>query len=81
VIEGLVMGLVSWLIGLLLSYPVGLATAQLVGAALRISVIFQFSWQGVWLWLVMAALISIIASLAPAQQAIRMRVQESLAYE
>jgi putative ABC transport system permease protein len=81
VIEGLLMGLLSWLIGLLFSYPIGVATAQLVGASLRISVIFQFAWLGVWLWLGLASIIAIIASLSPAQQAIRMSVQESLAYE
>jgi putative ABC transport system permease protein len=81
VIEGLVMGLLSWLIGLLLSYPTGLATAQLIGAALRISVIFEYAWAGVWIWLLLATVIAIIASLSPAQQAIRMSVQESLAYE
>lgn len=81
VIEGLVMGLLSWLIALLLSYPVGFATAQGIAATLRISVVFEYAWLGVWVWLVLATVIAIIASLSPAQQAIRTSVQESLAYE
>jgi putative ABC transport system permease protein len=81
VIEGLVMSMLSWLIGLVFSYPVGYLTAQLVAASLRISVIYQYSWLGVWIWLALATIIAIIASLSPAQQAIRMSVQESLAYE
>lgn len=81
VIEGLLMGLLSWVIAFALSYPASLATAQLIGASLRITVIFQYEWLGVWLWLALASLISVIASLSPAQQAIRMSVQESLAYE
>ncbi|NJN16290.1 MAG: ABC transporter permease [Oscillochloris sp.] len=81
VIEGLVMGLLSWLIAFALSYPASLATAALIGASLGITVVFQYEWLGVWIWLALAAVIAVIASLSPAQQAIRMSVQESLAYE
>jgi putative ABC transport system permease protein len=81
VIEGLIMGLLSWLIAFALSYPASLATAQLIGGSLRITVIFQYAWLGGWIWLALASVISIIASLSPAQQAIKMSVQESLAYE
>jgi putative ABC transport system permease protein len=81
VIEGLLMGLLSWLIALLLSFPVGYVTAQGVAAALRINVVYQYDWLGVWIWLGLASVIVIIASLSPAQQAIRTSVQESLAYE
>jgi putative ABC transport system permease protein len=79
--EGLVMGVLSWLIALVLSYPAGLAAAQAIGASLRISVIYRYDAMGVWLWLALAALIAIVASVSPAQQAIRLSVQESLAYE
>ncbi|GAB4108882.1 MAG: FtsX-like permease family protein [Roseiflexaceae bacterium] len=81
VLEGLLMGLLSWLLALLLSYPVAYLTAQGVAASLRLSVVFQYDWTGVWLWLLLASVIAIIASLSPAQQAIRTSVQESLAYE
>lgn len=81
VLEGLLMGLLSWLIALLLSYPVALLTTQGVAASLRLSIVFQYDWSGVGLWLLLAAVIAIIASLSPAQQAIRTSVQESLAYE
>jgi putative ABC transport system permease protein len=81
VIEGLVMGLLSWLIAFALSYPASLATAQLIGASLNITLVFQYEWLGVWVWLGLATVISIIASLSPAQQAIGLSVQESIAYE
>lgn len=80
-IEGMVMAVLSWLIALVFAYPAGLLTAQAVGASLRTSVIFHFDWLGVWLWLALACVIAVIASLSPAQQAIRASVQESLAYE
>lgn len=81
VLEGLLMGLLSWLIALLLSYPAGYLTARGVAAALRISVVFQYAWSGVAIWLLLAVIIATVASLSPAQQAIRASVQESLAYE
>lgn len=81
VIEGLLMGLLSWVIAFALSYPASLATAELIGASLGITVVFQYEWLGVWVWLALASVISVIASLSPAQQAIKMSVQESLAYE
>lgn len=81
VIEGLLMGLLSWVIAFALSYPASLATAELIGASLGITVVFKYEWLGVWVWLALASAISIIASLSPAQQAIKMSVQESLAYE
>jgi putative ABC transport system permease protein len=73
-IEGMVMAVLSWLIALVFAYPAGLLTAQAVGASLRTSVIFHFDWLGVWLWLALACAIAVIASLSPAQQAIRASV-------
>ncbi|NOK61684.1 MAG: hypothetical protein GFH27_549313n92 [Chloroflexi bacterium AL-W] len=81
VIEGLLMGLLSWLIALIFSYPVGYMAAQGVAASVGISVVYQYSWLGVWIWLLLASIIAVVASLSPAQQAIRASVQESLAYE
>lgn len=81
VIEGLIMGLLSWLIAFLLSYPAGMLATQGMGLTLGITVVFRYAWAGVGIWLVLASAIAIIASLSPAQQAIRTSVQESLAYE
>lgn len=81
VIEGLIMGLLSWLIAFLLSYPAGMLATQGMGLTLGITVVFRYAWAGVGIWLVLASAIAIIASLSPAQQAIRASVQESLAYE
>jgi putative ABC transport system permease protein len=81
VAEGLMMGWLSWLIALALSYPAGYALATVLGSQLQLSVLFQYSSLGVWLWLALATLIGVVASWSPAQGAIKMSVQESLAYE
>jgi putative ABC transport system permease protein len=81
VIEGLILGWLSWLIALAFSYPAGLALATPLAATIGISIVYQYSWAGVALWLGLASLIGVLASLAPAQGAIRASVQESLAYE
>jgi putative ABC transport system permease protein len=81
VAEGLMLGWVSWLIALALSYPAGVALSAPLAATVGISIVYQHSWGGVALWLALASLIGILASLAPAQGAIRASVQESLSYE
>jgi putative ABC transport system permease protein len=81
VAEGLMLGWISWLVALALSYPAGLALAQPLADTIGISIVYQYSWFGVALWLVLASIIGVIASLAPAQGAIGASVQESLSYE
>ena len=79
--EGLILGWLSWLLTLAFSYPVGVALAQRVADTIGISIVFRFSWPAVAAWLLLASLIGVLASLGPAQGAIRASVQESLAYE
>lgn len=79
--EGLLLGWLSWLLTLAFSYPVGVALAQQVAATIGISIIFHYSWAAVAAWLGLASLIGILASIGPAQGAIKASVQESLAYE
>jgi putative ABC transport system permease protein len=79
--EGLIFGWLSWVITLLCSYPVAVALAQQVAATIGISIVFQYSWAAILFWLVLASAIGVLASIGPAQRAIKASVQESLAYE
>ncbi len=81
VAEGLMLGWVSWLIAMALSYPAGVALSKPLAATVGISITYQHSWGGAGIWLGLASLIGVLASLAPAQGAIRASVQESLSYE
>lgn len=81
VIEGLILGWLSWLIALAFSYPTGRYLSYALVRTLGISIIYQYSWIAVALWIGLASLIGVLASIAPAQRAISASVQESLSYE
>jgi len=80
--EGIVIGLLSWALGTLLSVPIGRLLSYGVGKAfLSAEIKHVHSWLGVGLWFVVAASVSAVASLWPARRASRIRVREALAYE
>ncbi len=79
--EGLILGLMTWVIAVPLSYPVGQLFATMVGQAIQFSIIYQFSWNGAVTWLIIVTILSIVGSAVPAIRATRVSVRESLAYE
>ncbi|MGD2161962.1 MAG: FtsX-like permease family protein [Anaerolineales bacterium] len=81
-IEGMTVGLLSWSLAILASFPVGKALSNAVGYAVFLTTPpYKYSLSGVIGWLVLAVLISAVASLGPAQRASRLTVREVLAYE
>jgi putative ABC transport system permease protein len=82
VIEGLLVGFVSWVLGVLLSYPLGNLLSGGVGMAfMGLWIEYFFSYDGVVIWLAVVAIVSALASLAPARRASHISVREALAYE
>jgi putative ABC transport system permease protein len=82
VTEGLLVGLVSWVLGTLLSYPLGNLLSGGVGMAfVGLWIRYVFSYEGVWMWFLIVIVISTLASLAPARRASSISVREALAYE
>ena len=80
--EGLLIAVLSWIIGALLALPISAALNQSVGMAfLRRPLGFLFSWSGAALWLAVVLFVGAAAALAPAQNAARLTVREVLAYE
>jgi putative ABC transport system permease protein len=80
--EGVLVGVLSWLLAVPLSYPVGLAFSNLVSQQLfRIPLDFDYSVAGMVLWLMIAVVLSAVASLWPALRATQVSVREALAYE
>lgn len=80
--EGIAIGLISWVFGLIASIPFSLLMdygvgQPIVGAALQ----FKYSYEGGIIWLIIIILISALASLVPARNASRLTVREVLAYE
>ncbi len=81
-IEGLTVGMLSWLLAIIASIPVGKALSSAVGFAVFLTAPpYVYSLFGVGGWLALAVLISAVASLGPAQRASRLTVREVLAYE
>lgn len=82
VVEGVLIGIMSFPFAVLLSLPLANALNELVGRQLlQAGLAFTFSWQGLAIWFVLVTLIAILASLVPAYNAIRLTVRSALAYE
>jgi putative ABC transport system permease protein len=80
--EGLTIGVLSALIALAFSFPLGQGLAALVGEALfQLPLSYVFSMNGVILWFVIVVILSMISSFLPAYNASRLTVREILAYE
>jgi putative ABC transport system permease protein len=79
--EGVLLGLISWLIALPLSIPIAYAfTTKGLSFALNQQLVYQFTPVGAGLWLVIITMLAIFASALPARGAARISVRESLAY-
>jgi putative ABC transport system permease protein len=81
-IEGLLIGIISWALAIPLSIPVTLLFNAMLGQMMIDQpLVFVFLPTGLIIWLVIVVVISIVASLLPAYRAIKMSVRETLAYE
>ncbi len=82
VLEGLVIGAMSGLLGWIASVPLGRVFSAAVGVAfLEGPLDHRFSWGGAALWIGSSLTLAALASLAPAASAMRMSVREALQYE
>jgi putative ABC transport system permease protein len=82
VVEGMLVGVLSWFLAVPLSYPGSLAFNHLVSESLfSLPLDLQYSLGGAILWLAIVVVLSALASLWPAMRATQVSVRESLAYE
>ncbi|MBN1120694.1 MAG: ABC transporter permease [Anaerolineae bacterium] len=82
VTEGVVVGLISWLLGAILSAPTGFVLGSaVVNALFQTDLAYKYSFIGLGIWLVIIILIGVLASLAPARNAVLLTVREVLDYE
>ncbi len=80
--EGVMIGLISWAIGGLLSFPVSRLLSDQVGILFTgAPLLYTFAMNGLLIWLVAVMVLSIVASWLPAWNASRLTVREVLAYE
>lgn len=82
IVEGVIIGLLSWGVGVVLSVPISRVLCEAVGVSfLDAPLTFTFSTMGAGLWLGVILVLAALSSLWPAWRASRLTVRDVLAYE
>lgn len=82
IIEGLVIGLITWILAILVSFPISYVLLQIIGAAMAGSnLVLSITPLGSLYWLGIVVVLSVVASIMPARNAARLTINEVLAYE
>jgi putative ABC transport system permease protein len=82
IVEGLIIGLISYILGAVLSFPITFLLSNVISLSIFNSPAeFAFTAQGFLIWLAVVVLLSVLASILPARNASRLTIREVLAYE
>ncbi|MBV7335536.1 ABC transporter permease [Chloroflexi bacterium TSY] len=82
VVEGMIIGMLSWCGALLLSQPMSRLMSRQIGLNFaKLPLTYVFDMRAPLFWLIVVLLVSALASLIPARNAASLRVRETLAYE
>ena len=82
IVEGMVIGLMSWVLSIVLSIPITIALTTGVGLAILTSPMPPvYGLTGIIVWLVGILVIGTLASALPAHRASSLTVRDTLAYE
>ena len=82
IIEGLVIGLITWILAVAASFPISYFLLGIIGDAIAGSEIaLRLTPLGMLYWLGIVAVLSVLASIMPARNAARLTINEVLAYE
>ena len=81
-VEGMLIGALSWGLAALASLPLTVVLNSGVGMALfQAPVGFSFDWHGLLYWWIVILFMATLSSLLPALRAVRLTVRDVLAYE
>jgi putative ABC transport system permease protein len=81
-IEGLLIGMMSWVLGLIMAFPISSLMSNAINLALfGATSDFSFTPVGVIVWLFVVILLSVFSSVGPARNATRLTIREVLSYE
>jgi len=81
-VEGLLIGALSWVAGTAFSLPISRVLSDVVGNAfMQHPLTYTFSPEGAALWLGLVLVLAGVSSILPALRAARLTVREVLAYE
>ncbi len=81
IVEGALIGLISWFFGALLSIPITYALLNILAVAFSAPIPVNFTADGFIIWLGVVLFLSVVASIIPARNAARLTIREVLAYE
>jgi len=82
IIEGMVIGLLSWVVAILLAVPITSVLTTGVGLAILTAPMpAVYDANGIIAWLIFTLVLATIASALPARRASRLTVRDTLAYE
>jgi len=82
VLEGMVIGSISWVLAVIISFPITVLLSTIISVAIFQNPIdLVFTWTGYLIWLALVLVLSAFASLLPARNAARLTIREVLAYE
>ena len=80
--EGVLIGAISWTIGVIVSLPISRLLSDALGLVFADRPLSPaYSFQGALLWAVIVLVLAAVASLLPSWRASRLAVRETLAYE
>ena len=81
-VEGLLIGMISWFFGVLLAFPISTLLSNAINLALFGAPSgFTFTVTGLLVWLGVVLLLSVFASILPARNAASLTIREVLSYE
>jgi len=81
-IEGMVIGLITWVLAIGLSFPISTLLLTIMGEAMMGSAMkLSFTPIGILIWLGVVIVLSAFASIMPARNAAKLTINEVLAYE
>lgn len=82
IVEGMLIGTISWILGLVFSIPITMLLTTVIGMSMLSAPMTPvFSAQGMMVWLIGMLVIAAISSALPARNASRLTVREVLSYE
>lgn len=81
-VEGMIIGLISWFLGAIFSFPITILLSRIISLAIFNSPSqFVLNPLGFLIWLGLVMVLSAVASVLPARNAARLTIREVLAYE
>ena len=82
VVEGLLVGVISWALSILVAIPIThLLDNRLGDSLLTVPLVYSLSAAGIVIWLGVVLVLAAVASSLPARNAVRLTVRDVLAYE